>query len=157
MSPQTHINTGKTGAKRQQFHQTNPRTILLQLIAAHPHDTRQDEVAILELFWQKIHNNETILRTICEYWGVNNYRSIVYTTERSQLSRDAEVARTKETIVTKIALLDWKMPNGKALRECNRTDCKTFGGWLTKVAGKMKANETVGQKFSEQQLKTMMG
>lgn len=159
MALQTHtteIRTGRIGAKRQTFAKENPRTVLLKLIADNPHDTREDEANILELFWHAVRTNETALRTICEYWGTNNYRSIVYLhNPRNGIARDEEVAKIKASIASKIILSDWVLPNGKKLRDCTKADCLKQGGWLLKVGRKLKKNQTVGQVLSEEQLRQL--
>lgn len=149
----TEINMGRQGAKRQSFSEKSPRTVLLKIIAEHPHETRQDMEVILDLFWQTIHKNEAHLRTICDYWGVNNYTAIVHVTQpRNQLKENEEVSNIKSSILSKIILLDWILPNGKKLRDCTKTDCTKAGGWLLKVGKKLKTRQTVGQVFSEEQL-----
>lgn len=153
----TVVNAGKTGAKRQSWKDTNPRSILIKIIAENPHESREDEENILELFWHAVKADEEILRTICEYWGINNYRSIVYKAdERMALQRAEEVERAKRSIAAKIILLDWKLPNGKALRDCTKEDCRRQGGWLIKVASKLKARQRVGDVFSESQLRSLL-
>lgn len=155
MSLQHHttLNAGSTGAKRQSWKEVNPRSILIKLIADNPHETRQDEEHIIELLWQKIKGDETTLHNMCEYWGVNNYRSIVY---KEDPRRQLQIDEAKKKIIQRIMLLDWTMPNGKRLRECTKSDCLRAGGWLVKVANKLKPRQKVGQVFSETQLRGML-
>lgn len=152
----TTVDQGKTGAKRQSWKKASPRTILIKLIAENPHETRQDEEKILELLWEQVKDDEDTIRVMCEYWGVNNYKSIVYRSDDAlKIEREKKVKEAKASIMTKILLLDWNMPNGKKLRDCNKSDCVKTGGWLLGVAKKLKANQTVGQVFSEKQLKKL--
>jgi hypothetical protein len=149
---QTSVHPGKTGAKRQSWRQDNPRSMLLKIIAENPHETQQDEDAILELLWEEVKKNQDTLKTICLYWGTNNYRSIVYA-ERPSMSR-ADVDFAKQTIVKRLMVL--VMPNGKALKDCNKQDCLKAGGWLTAVGKKLKPGQTVGQVFTEEDLKKIL-
>lgn len=146
------LHPGKTGAKRQSWSQENPRSLLLKLIADNPHETEQDEDAILELLWHQVKKNENALKTICLYWGTNNYRSIVYAA-RPELTR-SDVVAAKLKIVKRLMVLT--MPNGKMLRDCNKDDCLKAGGWLVTVGKKLKNNQTVGQAFSESDLRKLL-
>ncbi len=151
------VNQGKIGAKRQTWQTTNPRSLLIKLIGENPHETRQDEQNILDLFWSRVKKNEDMLQAICEYWGTNNYRSIVYRTDpEKKMERQKEIDEAKRIIYGRIILLDWKMPNGKSLRECTKKDCLRAGGWLKKVASKLKPHQQVGQVFSEKQLHALI-
>ena len=47
------------------------------------------------------------------------------------------------------------MPNGKPLRECTGKDCAKAGGWLSKLAKKVKPNQKVGDVLSEAQVKRL--
>jgi hypothetical protein len=155
---ETIINEGKTGAKRQSWRGTNPRSILLKLIADNPHETRQDEDRILELFWQAIRKDEDILHTIAvKYWGTNNYSYLVYRRpdSTSRVKKTEEVEAAKNSILSKIILLDFVMPNGKPLRECTKQDCQKIGGWLLKVAKTLKPKQMVGEVFSERELRRL--
>lgn len=143
------IHTGRTGAKRQSFSPQNPRSILLKLIADHPHETNQDEDAILEMLWDEVKGDEEALRTICLYWGTNNYRSIVYAARPEPARADVEQAKLK--IVKR--LMVWIAPNGKMLKDCNKADCMKAGGWLTTIGKKLKANQKVSEVFSEADLR----
>lgn len=153
---QTTVDTGRTGAKRQSW-KPNPRSILIKLIAENPHETMQDEEAILELLWEAVKGDEEQLRSICDYWGTNNYRSIVYKADpQKRLARREAIEREKKSIASRIILMDWQTPSGKLLRDCTKQDCKRVGGWLVRVADKMKPRQTVGQAFSEKQLKALL-
>jgi len=159
MGMQTILNEGKTGAKRQSWGDRNPRSILLKLIADNSHETRQDEDHILELFWQEIRNDEEMLHTIAvKYWGTNNYSYLVYRPDPgSRTKTTAEnIEAAKNSILSRIILLDFNMPNGKPLRECTKQDCQRFGGWLLKVARAMKPKQKVGDVFSEHELRKLI-
>jgi hypothetical protein len=147
------VHLGRTGAKRQSWSEDNPRSILLKLIADNPHDTNQDEAAILDLLWDAVKNNEKVLRTICLYWGTNNYRYIVSSVKVNPILR-SQVEEVKEKIVKN--LLGWVMPNGKSLGSCTKRDCLAAGGWLTAVGKRLKPNQTVSQVFSEKDLRVMI-
>ena len=146
------IHPGRTGAKRQSWSHDNPRSFLLKLIAENPHETQQDEDAILELLWEQVKDKQEALRTICLYWSTNNYRSIVYAA-RPEVAR-ADVDRVKLKIVKRIA--EWTMPNGKMLKDCDKADCLKAGGWLTAIAKKLKPGQTVGEVYSESQLRKVL-
>jgi hypothetical protein len=46
-------------------------------------------------------------------------------------------------------LLDFIMPNGKALRDCSGAECRAAGGWLTAIADRIGDNAIVGAKLGE--------
>jgi hypothetical protein len=60
----------------------------------------------------------------------------------------AEVAAEADRI-EKLALLDFIMPNGKALRDCSGAECRAAGGWLTAIADRIGDNAIVGAKLGE--------
>lgn len=150
---QATIHPGRTGAKRQSWREKNPRSVLLKLIAEHPHETQQDEDNIVDLLWNTVRKDDDLLKTICLYWATNNYRSIVYAQKNSTVSA-RDVATAKANIVRR--LLDFMMPNGKLLRDCTASECKRAGGWLAKIGRQLKPGLTVGQQFNEKTLKAML-
>lgn len=164
------INTGKTGAKRQSWQRANPRDVLKRL-----KDKNQDwtEEELQAECWRIISGDKEQLYTVFEYWFANNYRSLLYplpqrdarSSGRGQTSaaihdRLADHINTKvnEQVDEKIQiiLLDMLLPNGKPLRAATREELVECGGWLQKVAEKLKPNQTVGQAgISEQKLREL--
>ncbi len=58
--------------------------------------------------------------------------------ERQKLERE----NAKNLLGSRI--LDLVTPNGKALRDCTGNECKKLGGFYTKIAEKVGANQRVG-------------
>ena len=54
-----------------------------------------------------------------------------------------------------IILFDLIMPNGKKLPQCTGAECRTFGGWFTKLADKVPAKKKVGNVLSEGEVRKL--
>jgi hypothetical protein len=111
---------------------------------------------------------------IFEYWLTNTYRAWLKAHPESQPraareQRAATVAalktRAKETLTAAIdrkveqRLLDWILPNGKALRDCSGRECREMsrelGSGLARIAEKVKPDEIVGQVLREEQVRKL--
>lgn len=159
----THIEMGVTGAKRQSWRNPNPRDLLRSLLEKHPD---ADDAELFEKFHKRVQAaSEAMQETIERYWFDNNIRSLrLPTTRRSPVStaqrRETLVRDIQATVTRRIVdeaerlLLEMIMPNGKPLRDCTGTDCRQIGGWLAEMASKLKPAETVGSKFSEDQVRS---
>ena len=170
----TAVDTGIQGAKRQSFHKASPRGVLMALINENP---RAPESTLLRLFGQKIkedaESGDDYLSPIIEYWFAHNYPSLMKGTRTPAAKRAAkQAARVKDVEIAEkvtarirqeaqIILLDMVLPNGKALRDCTGRDCSKLGGkvgaWLTKIAGKVKPGEVVGDVLDEAQVRKLYG
>jgi hypothetical protein len=173
----TYTDTGTQGAKRQSWREANPRAGLKDLIDKNP-DASEDEV--LQLQWDTVTRgvafkkpeNESMFRTIFEYWFTNNYRSLV--TERAPRkpraasqpavqgqAAEQHVDRLRQSLTKKVEekaqllLLDLIMPNGKSLRENTKEDCANTSGWMAKLAARLKPGQTVGAALSEKQVRAI--
>lgn len=155
------VATGVYGAKVQSWRRSNPRDLLKRMIDEMP---GADKSALLSVWRDLIRqpDNEDHLDAIIEYWFSNNYHSLV-DQPRSRLpatkaQHRAAVSATTAVIkerATRMVLLDMVMPNGKALRDCTGRDCQRVGGWLSKIAAKIKPGEKVGAKLSEAQVRRL--
>jgi hypothetical protein len=142
-----------------------------------PHDI-EDRKAVKDQFLQFMDSaaGAQYRKTAYLYWFENNYRSmlpdhpepdkeIALRIERkvaAQAVREKTAAelthRVEKAIETKaqIILLDLVMPNGKTLRESNRTDCKQAGGWYMKLADRLKGKQTVGDVWQEADVRKLL-
>jgi len=150
-----------TGAFKQSWRRNNPRGLLENLVSAHPD---WSEHAIYAEFRAELRKPENglMIDTIAEYWFTNNYRSIVFppappvrasADDRRKNERIAEAAATQaRAIIVRTALLDFKLPSGKKLRNSTAGECAKAGGWLAAVAKKVPEGKRVGQVLSEDQV-----
>lgn len=159
----TMIDTGYTGAKVQTWLSVSPREVLKNIIDGDPHIGK--EQALLE-FKRRIINNDLMVDAIIEYWFTNNYNSLVSIPERKANStlatkRNAVVQSAATTIrksierKAAILLMGMTMPNGKPLGDCTGADCREVGGWLDRVAQLISPDDTVRDKLSEDDLRTL--
>jgi hypothetical protein len=114
-------------------------------------------------------DGEDYIETIIEYWFANNYHSLVVPRLAVQDERRAAYNGAVENIREQlkkrinegaaIVLLNMTMPNGKRLADCTGSECivlrRDIGGWLGRVARRVKPDETVGATLSEQQLQAL--
>jgi hypothetical protein len=182
------LEVGKTGASKQSWRSPGARSLLKQLMddAKDPHNGKalfSDFLAIVlpdavrNAFENEI--DERRLVAIIEYWFTNNHNSLSQMYEREkdveaiekEERQKAERAKAKETIRTavkrrikeeaELMLLDWLMPNGKAMGDCTGAEVKQFGRkvapWLTKIAAKVKPNERVRDVLNEADVRKMWG
>jgi hypothetical protein len=151
------IDTGTYGAKRQSWKATNPRDLLKQLIDK----LGADEEAVREQFAAKVKNDPDCLDTVIEYWVANNYRSIVHPREIVRQDPVAKaqtvenIAKYVKTKATALVLLELVQPNGKPLRDCTGKECAKAGGWLSKIAAKIKPTQKVGDALSEKEVRAL--
>lgn len=161
----TYLDTGTLGAKVQSWHGANPRELLKRVIDDNP---GADRPALFALFKEALQDDDEYIAAIVEYWFANNYNSIIHT----PLSRPTNAATYERTVAdikeqlgkkikesAAIALLDMVMPNGKTLADCTGGECMTLrrniGGWLLRVARRVKTDETVGSTLTEEQLQAL--
>jgi hypothetical protein len=156
----THIDTGTYGAKRQSWKGVSPRDLLKRMIDSNPGVA---EETLQEKFAARVENEPDYLAPIIEYWFANNYRSLVHSQPQVRVGRrEARKAQddvVKQTIIARapIVLLDLAMPNGKSLRDCTGKDCAKAGGWLAKLAAKVKPAQKVGDALSEKEVRALFG
>jgi hypothetical protein len=146
------VDTGKYGAKRQSLQEANPRDILYKLIVTSPDN---DEDKIMEECWHKVRRNTPLVRTIFEYWFVNNFRQLTKTDETPE-AKAARLDLVKKTAAlgkkqidkiiesrATIKLLSMIMPTGKTLAASSREELLAMGGWTQRVAAQMQPGQTV--------------
>jgi hypothetical protein len=153
---------GTTGAFRSTWRKGNPRSLLQAIINKNP---KADEPRIHELFWREVEDDKELLRSCVEYWCDHNYRSLIQSistpaeiekTARARAERaqtEASKIRARVVVEAKQLFFDWLMPNNKKLADCTGTECRQFGGWLSKVAKKVPAKSLVREVLTEQQLR----
>jgi hypothetical protein len=150
----TTYTSGTYGAKRSTWRNSNPRELLHKIWQANQSAT---EDQLRELFWQECKDDTDMLRACVEYTLDNALVALHSDPNRSAQRRQANrnsgaTAQTalKERIhrEAQVILLDLEMPNGKQLRACTGTECRTFGGWFGKLAVKAGKNQ-IGTVLSE--------
>lgn len=156
---------GKYGAMRQSWYGSNPRDLLRQVMLDNP---RASEKEIFDAFCEGLNNDHSYWGAITEYWFANNFRScsvaqmgnnsVAFIEQRAE-RRDyrrrevAEAHELKEKIKT--VLMDFVLSSGKQLRDATFGECRTEGGWLLEISKRGKANEIVGRKLTEADLKSL--
>lgn len=163
----TYTDTGTRGAKVQSWRAANPRDLLKRVIDDNP---GADRAALLKMFNEALQDDgDDYIETIIEYWFTNNYQSLVAPRFAQEAKRqetyNQAVAGIREQLRKRIeegaaiVLLDMTMPNGKRLADCTGSECivlrRSIGGWLGRVARRVKPDETVGATLSEQQLQAL--
>lgn len=154
----THVDVGTTGAKRQSFDRNNPRDLLVRVIEDNP---GAGEAEWLKSFTRAVRDDEDYLDPIIGYWFANNYRSLIPVRRATPQRRAAQAkarAAVVETIKLRIAAisLSFIMPNGKELRDSTGKECAQAGGWLAKIAKRVKPTEKVGSVLTEGQLRRLV-
>lgn len=178
--PETYPNNQK-GATRQTRRRPVLRPVLKEMMdkVDDPH-TNEDRELIKKQFLQFMNSaaGEAYRETAFSYWFDNNYRSLLtdYPESESEQMERKETAknvrektaaelkqRVEKAIEQKaqIILLDWVLPNGKALRDCTGRDCKQMsgqvGGWLRKISDRVKPTELVGKVLQEADVRKLYG
>lgn len=151
----TALDTGTYGAKRQSWRRSNPRDLLVSIIDANP---SAPEATILKSFEDAVSSDLDMLAVVVEYWFANNYRSLVRkppANKSAQKRAESAVTKLIKARAVQMVLLDMTMPNGKPLKDCTGNDCARAGGWLAKIAQKIKPTERVGQVLSEKQVRSL--
>jgi hypothetical protein len=169
--PDAHPNTQR-GATRQTRRFLALRPVLKGMMdnVTDPHAS-EDRDTVKEQFLQFMNSaaGAQYRETAFIYWLDNNYRALLadYPEPEKDLTPRAERKAEKGRIAAamkqkveqaieqkaQIILLDWVLPNGKALRDCTGRDCRqmsgTVGTWLRKIADRIKPTELVGSVLQE--------
>lgn len=159
------LNSATYGAKVQSTNKASPRGLLKDLIDDNP---RAEKVRLLALLRDQLLKEDAIeyLDAVIEYWFANNYHSLVEAPARprpdiAKAAKQAAVAAIKDKVTARIReeaemiLLDMLMPTGKALRDSTGKECAKAGGWLSKIATKVKPSQKVGAALSEAQVRAL--
>lgn len=156
----TMLDTGNYGAKVQSWSRANPCAILEAIVEENPGASEQ---TIGDILWARLRDDEDALRVVViRYWLRNNYRRLFESSPQQKLqtakAQRAQVESLKTVIkarAERMVLLDMTMPNGKPLRDCNGKYCAKAGGWLSKIAAKIKPTDIVGKVLSETQVRKL--
>lgn len=155
------LDLGRNGAKVQSWRENNPRAILRQMLDASPGASDEE---LLQKLGEKLSDKEWDV--VLEYWFSNNVRSIRHegvgkrevAVARTELAFKNASAQLEEKIQekAKIKLMEMLLPSGTMLKDSTGNDCEKAGGWFKKIAAKVGADEIVGQKLSENQLRALL-
>lgn len=169
---------GRTGAKRQSFHESNPRGVLDRLMEDHP--TRSEEW-LSQKWWEEVKKDSELLQAVADYWWANNYRSATKKpgtvhsmpspsptrayvppspAERKKIEHDIverkrEIESQVERIEKNFSILSMLTPNGKPLYECTGNECIKLGGWYESV-GRRVGRRKVGSVMTEDALQELI-
>lgn len=179
------LEIGKTGASKQSWRSPGPRALLKTLMdeAKNPHDGKvlfKDFLAavlpaeVRDAF--ESDDDRHRLVNIIEYWFTNNHHSMVALyprpgDEKRKAAAVKERTAKQETIrqavreriqeQAEMLLLDWVMPNGKAIGDCSGNDIRKFdrkvSPLLVKIAARVKPTEIVREVLTEVDLRKMWG
>lgn len=142
------IHTGLLGSKVVSWRRSNPRDLLKRIIETNPGATRAQLVSAV----RDVASVDE-MDSIIEFWVVNTRRALLKRPEPSKEEIRARVEQIKNTISAR--LLDMILPNGKPLRDCTGSECAQVGGWLTKIANRVKPNDVVGTVLTETQVRKL--
>jgi hypothetical protein len=164
------------GATRQTRRLPALRPVLKEMMddADNPH-APEDRSSVKDQFIQFMNSaaGEQYRETVYEYWFTNNYNSMLadYPETDEEIGKRETSKQTAQAVKEKVAaelkqkvqkaieqkaqiiLLDWVLPNGKALRDCTGSECKQMSGkmgtWLQKIAQRVKPTQLVGAVLQE--------
>lgn len=156
----TDLGTSK-GTKRFRGRQNRPANsseLLISLRKDFPRDTpqesrerfiRESELAVFHQeqsgFWYDLHRSKLI----------DPYKpKPAPPTPAEKAAREEEIQRQAEAItqeVRKEELLNMRIGE-KKLRDMTREECTEMGGWLGRIAGKLRPGQKVGDALSEKQV-----
>lgn len=129
------------------------------------------EKETFDKFCDEVMQDQSYWGAIITYWFANNYRSfyvdevasnaLVFRKHERSVQRVDSARRSRAVIdeakqALKVALLDLTLSTGKALRHSSFGDCRREGGWLLDVSKCGRANEIVGKKLSEADLRNIL-
>lgn len=155
---------GVQGAKRQSFKRRSPRDLLKQMVegAAGGHLrklTKDEEARVRAEHLAAVREDDDLVDAIHEYWFANNYHSLIDPPARRapapREEREARVVAMTQKLnaaverKAKLILMDFPLPNGKALKDATGKECAKLGGWLGAIGSTIKPNQRVGQALSE--------
>jgi hypothetical protein len=162
----THVEIGVTGAKRSSVEEYNPLALLQSLMEKNP---TAGESKLLQLFTEEVMDGEEpnpMLQVVIGYTFANLMKRLrekrpVQVTEASVARRAAVINQARAglaRVVNKKAqelLMEMVMPNGKLLRDCRFSYTAKLGGFLGHISQGQNPRQTVGQVFTEEQLREL--
>ena len=109
------------------------------------------------------------LEAVIRYYSVNTYRALVQAKDRAvaldermtaadaslRVEREQRVEGAVQALKAEIRskLMDAIQPNGKALGDCTGAELIWFEGWFRRLAGRMRPNQIVRDRFTEAELR----
>lgn len=167
-----NLGPGIYGAKVQSWNESNPRSLLKQIMEANKGLNKEE---LFALFKEELNNHldhDAFVKTMVEYWFSNTYSSLIGGNQRlvKRLEENKKHEQDQEIMVVEakeklkayikreaIFLLDTLLPNGKPLRLTTFGECAKFGGLLKRVARKGRPNQKVGSVLTDDDLRRMQG
>lgn len=162
----TTLDTGIYGAKRVSYDEVTYRDLVKRIRERDIHASIEDSFATFLQEIEKPRNKRHLLSAL-KYAHANAFGSLgrpspvrrkpsVAERAASKARQDFLNAAAVQTVragAIRMVLLDFVLPNGKALRDSTGKDCAKAGGWLTKIAASIKPGQKVGDVLSEAQVK----
>ena len=156
------LNEGVYGAKVQSWRESNPRDMLWRIMKELPTKKEAFKQFMSEI---KDPDNEDYLDVALEYWFTLNYRSlsnesvpaVEKVVHKQQKQREVEEVKEEvQAVIRKQAmiLLDFVMPNDKALRDCTGTEVAKFGGKFVEI-GQKAGKRKVGAVLTDDDLRKL--
>ncbi len=112
-------------------------------------------------FYERLRDDEDYVKAALIHLGYSTFYNIRRNSPAAQKKATKRAAQIRQT-ATKLAgairsaiLLETVMPNGKPLAECTGKECAKFGGWLSKIAAKIRPADKVGAVLSEVQVRKL--
>lgn len=150
----TYMDEGTYGAKRVSWEESY-RKLLRRIIAADP-----DAGDWFAEFRRQCVDDEDMLTSALKYAYVNGLLALnkpeKLTKDKSaKTDRRAAIAATAKEVeavaiqVQKQLLLNLIMVNGKRLGDCTGAECRTFEGWLARIAKLVPPRKKVSDVLSE--------
>jgi hypothetical protein len=164
----TNTNTpGKKGATRSTWRDAKHlRGLLLALIRHHPKATRDDLeklylAAVKGPEFYALPEHEALIDEALRRCFDNDLARIEQPATRSprhtiSAAEVTDAALRVAAQAKKLILLDWIMPNGKALRDCSGAECRAAAGWLIKIADRIGDDAVVGAKLGEAEVAAIL-
>lgn len=129
------------------------------------------EMEISNASWALAQKSPDAIRALFLYWFKNSYHDFVVShigphsiailsAKREVLRSVAKGTRTRNIIdmVSRMEakLMDHLLSDGTALRFASFGQCQREGGWLLSIGKMGKANEVVGKKLTEKDLRNLL-
>lgn len=159
----THVEIGRTGAKRTAVEKCNPLYMLMDIREKYPQAGKQEQ---LQRFLEETKSDEEMTDVVVGYTFANLYERLEEPSKRgggqirSKQVTDA-TARMRagfQRVVEKKAqemLIDMTMPNGRRLGDCTIAYVQRLGGWLSRIAEGKNPRQTVAHVYDEEQLRAL--
>jgi hypothetical protein len=142
------LDYGTVGAKVQTWEGNSARALYARLAKENP---QADDEALFHLFFAE---SAQFIHEIVRSWCANTHRALFPSKRERKALAEADIDALKDR-AKKLVLLDWKLPNGKLLRDCTFGECAQAGGWLTELSKKGQPGEKVGAVLSEKEVRAV--